>query len=50
VDIKASIGRCAFAAGLTQVYYPASKLFKAAVVNAPEANTPDDDVPEADQE
>jgi CRISPR-associated protein Csb1 len=50
VDIKASIGRCAFAAGVTQVYYPASKLFKAAVVNAPEANTPDDDAPEADQE
>jgi CRISPR-associated protein Csb1 len=50
VDIKASIGRCEFAASITRVYYPASKLFKAAVVNAPEANTPDDDAPEADQE
>jgi hypothetical protein len=50
VDIKASIGRCAFAAGVTQVYYPASKLFKAAVMEGAEADAPQDDAPEADQE
>ena len=50
VDINASIGECKFAAGITQVYYPASKLFKAAVVSPAEANAPNGEEPEADQE
>jgi len=50
VDIKESIRRCKFDAGVTPVYYPASKLFKAAEADAAEAKAPDGDDSGADQE
>ncbi len=50
VDIKTSIAECKFDAGITKVYYPASKLFRAAVVSPAEAGAPEGEEPEADQE
>jgi len=50
VDIKDSITRCEFKSAVTWVYYPASKLFKAAEVDTTEAKTLEDDDSEADQE
>jgi CRISPR-associated protein Csb1 len=50
VDIKKSIVRCEFKSGVTSVYYPASKLFKAAELDTSEAKAPEDDDSETDQE
>jgi len=49
VSIQESIARCEFKSGVTTVYYPASKLFKAAETDAPEATSPSEDDSEADQ-
>jgi CRISPR-associated protein Csb1 len=50
VDIKGSIARCEFTAGVTSVYYPASKLFKDAEAETPEADAPADGDSGADPE
>ena len=43
VAIKESIARCEFKAGVTSVYYPAAKLFKAAVVETAEGTVPEEE-------
>ena len=50
VAMKESIERCEFKNGVTSVYYPASKLFKAAVVETTEGTAPEDEGSESEEE
>lgn len=49
IAIKESIARCEFKAGVTSVYYPAAKLFKAAVVETTEGTVPEDEGSEGEE-
>jgi hypothetical protein len=49
VAIKESITQCKFKNGVTSVYYPAAKLFKAAVVETTEGAVPEDEGSEAEE-
>ena len=49
VAIRESIARCKFKNGVTSVYYPAAKLFKAAVVETTEGTVPEDEGSESEE-
>jgi CRISPR-associated protein Csb1 len=50
VNIQESIARCEFKTGVTSVYYPASKLFKAAEGETADTVTTGDDESESDKD